>query len=121
MADSATITKPSAAIRRRGPRANVRIGALVRATRANQLPVRIARRRVTGECPDIGDIGDLVRVAVDDGAGFVSGDRDHLRHKANGKLRVAVARVGTDEFGLVDRNETGLGLVLLTLAILDRG
>ena len=37
----------------------------VRASSPNQLPVRIARRRIAGECPDIGDIGDLIRVTID--------------------------------------------------------
>src|SRR3569832_289149 len=113
MADSARITRPNAA--------TMRCLRLVRATSANQLPVRIARTRVAGECPDIGDIRDLVRVAVDNGAGLVAGDRDHLRDKANGELCVTVARFGSDELGLVDRHETRFGLALLALPILDRG
>src|SRR5579862_8999363 len=60
---------------------------LVSATSANQLPVRIARGRVAGECPDISDIGDLVRVAVDNGAGLVAGDRNHLRNETRSEER----------------------------------
>src|SRR6476659_4407855 len=93
----------------------------VRASSPNQLPVRIARRRIAGECPDIGDIGDLIRVAIDNGAGLVAGDRDHLRHEPNGELRRVVARLRADDLGLVDRDEPRLGLLLALLAILDRG
>src|SRR5579859_1685509 len=92
--NSARIITPSVAATGRG--------RLVRATSANQLPVRIARGRVAGECPDIRNIGDLVRVAVDDGAGLVAGDRNHLRDEANGQLRAAITRFRTDDLGLVD-------------------
>src|SRR5580704_7135787 len=113
IADSArTVTPSTAAIRR---------ARLMDASGANQLPVRIARTSVASECPDIGNIGDLVRVAVDNCTGLVSRDRDHLRHKANGELRVAVARLGPDDFSLVDRNKPRLGLALLPLPVLDRG
>src|ERR1700682_5770359 len=57
--------------------------ALVNASCSNQLPVRIARGDVAGKSPNIGDIGDLIRVPVDDGARFVAGDRDHLRDEAD--------------------------------------
>src|ERR1700761_4107593 len=100
--DSATNTTPRAAAMRH-PR-------LVGASSANQLPIRVARGRVAGECPDIGDIGDLVRVTVDNGAGLVSGDRDHLRNKANGELSTAVSRFGSDHFSLVDRHKARLRL-----------
>src|SRR6202020_3282750 len=105
--DSArTVTPSTAAIRR---------ARLMDASGANQLPVRIARTRVASECPDIRDIGDLIRVTVNNRAGLVPGDRDHLRDKPNGELRVAVARLGTNDFSLVDRNEARLGLALLPL------
>src|ERR1700733_5727358 len=110
--DSARPITPSVAATR--PR------RLVGATRANQLPVRIARGRVAGKCPDIRDIGDLVGIAVDNGAGLVAGDRDHLRNKANGELRAALARLCSDNLGLVDRNEACLDLAFLALALLDR-
>src|ERR1700690_3967260 len=110
--DSArTVTPSTTAIRR---------ARLMDASGANQLPVRIARTRVASECPDIGDIGDLVRVTVNNGAGLVSRDRDHLRDKTNGELRVAVARFGADDLSLVDRNKARLGFALLPLPVLDR-
>src|ERR1700727_2582325 len=110
--DSArTVTPSTAAIRR---------ARLMDASGANQLPVRIARTRVASGCPDIGDIGDVVRVTVNNCAGLVSGDRNHLRDKANGELCVAVARFGADDLGLVDRNKAGLGLLCLPLPVLDR-
>src|ERR1700730_7635207 len=92
---------------------------LVGASRANQLPIWIARSRVAGKCPNIGDIGDLIRIAVDNGAGLVAGDRDHLRDKPPGQLRRPIAGVRNDEFGLVDGNEARFGLLLVFLAIPD--
>ena len=60
-------------------------------------------------------------VAVDNRAGLVAGDRDHLRHEANGQLRGAVAGFRTHQLGLVDRNESRFRLLLVLLAILDHG
>src|SRR5258708_31359817 len=94
--------------------------ALVSASRANQLPVRIARRNVAGECPNIGNIGDLIRIAVDNRARLVAGDRDHLRYKTHRQLRRTIARFGTDQFGLVDRHKSRFGLLLVLLAVPDR-
>src|ERR1700744_1030949 len=113
MTDKARTTTPSAAMMSR-------VRLLVAAASTNQLPVRIARRRIAGECPDIGDIGDLIRVTVDNRAGLVAGDRNHLRDKTNGELRGTVARFSSDDFRLVDRDEARLGLELLPFAILDR-
>src|ERR1700722_6571387 len=76
--DSArTVTPSTAAIRR---------ARLMDASGPTQLPVRIAQTREGSEGPAIGDIGDLVRVTVNNCAGLVSGDRNHLRDKANGEL-----------------------------------
>src|ERR1700692_3393298 len=69
--DSARTVTPSTA--------TIRRARLMDASGANQLPVRIARIRAASECAGIGVIGDLVRVTVDNGAGLVSRDRDHLR------------------------------------------
>src|SRR5262245_41763061 len=95
--------------------------SLMRASGANQLPVRIARGGIAGEGPDVGNVGNLVRVAVDDIAGLIAGDRDHLRDKAHGELRGSVTRFGADELGLVDRDEARLRLLLGLLSFLDRG
>src|ERR1043165_9842609 len=92
--------------------------ALVSAFGANQLPVRIARGGIAGKCPNIGDIGYLFRIPVDDGAGGVAGHRHHLRHKADRQLRGAVARFGADKLRLVDRDESRLGLLSVLFAIL---
>ena len=40
--------------------------SLIRASGANQLPVRIARGDVAGESPDVGDVGDRIGTAIDD-------------------------------------------------------
>ena len=84
-----------------------------RASGANQLPVRIARARVAGECPDIGDIGDLIGIAIDDSPGLVAGDRNHLRHEAYRQLRRPVAGFRAHQLGLVDRNKPRFGLLLV--------
>ncbi len=49
------------------------------------------------------------------------GHRDHLRHEADSELGRAIARLRADDLGLVDRHEPSLGLLLVLLAILDRG
>src|SRR5882757_1306785 len=85
------ISDNAAAIAQRAAAKRPKPGALLGASRANQLPVRIARSDVAGKCPNIGDIGDLLRIAVDDRAGLVAGDRNHLRHKADRQLRRAIA------------------------------
>src|SRR5262245_53452068 len=113
-ANSSAISQPAAARVRKPCRSAGAAGA-------NQFPVRVAGCGVAGERPDIGDIGDLVGIAIDDGAVLVAGHGDHLRHKANGDLRGAVWRFGGDNLGLVDRHEARLGLLVMLLAVADYG
>ena len=63
----------------------------------------------------------LSGIAVDDGAGLVAGDRDHLRDEAHRELRAAIPHFRAHELGLVDRDEAGFGLLLVLLAIADHG
>src|SRR3954468_15243269 len=99
----------SEAARRMGPR------GLMDASGSNQLPVRIARGDVPGKRPDIGDVRDLVRASIHNGAGLVAGRRDHLRDKTHRQLCAAVADFGADQLGLVDRDEPGFRLLLMLL------
>src|SRR5690606_2668595 len=98
---SASAASPAAAHRRAA-------GRSLHAFRPHQLPVRIARGGIPGECPDIGDISDLVGAALDHGAGLVAGRRDHLRDEADGKVGDPIALLGAGELRLVDGDEAGL-------------
>src|SRR5262245_33567528 len=83
----------------------------------DQAPVRVARAHVAGERPDIGDIGDRFRAAVDDCPSLVACHRDHLRNEAYGEACNATAQVGADDVGFLDANEFALDLFAALLAI----
>src|SRR5262245_20659935 len=75
----------------------------------DQLPVRIARGDVERERPYVGDLGHLVRIALDDGTVAVPRHRHELRHEADGHLRGASTHLRPDDLGGIDRHEAGLG------------
>src|SRR5664279_1875883 len=58
----------------------------------DQFPVRIARRQIAGECPDVGDVDHLLGIAVDHVAVLVARRRHQLGVEAHGQLRGAPAR-----------------------------
>src|SRR5665647_2467718 len=88
---------------------------------SDQFPVRIARRHVAREGPHVGDVGDLLGIAVDDVAGFVARRRHQLGLEADRHLNGAAARFGGGDLGIVDRHETAFHGVAAFFALGDRG
>ena len=86
----------------------------------NQLPVRIARRHVASKGPDIRDVRDLVRAAINHRATSVVGHRNDLRDKPNGHVGHAITYFGADELGPVDANELALDFFAALFALADR-
>ena len=87
----------------------------------DQFPVRIARRHVAGEGPHVGDVGDLLGIAVDDVAVLVARHRHQLGLEAHGHLDIAAAHFGGGDLGIVDRHETALHRLAALLALGDGG
>src|SRR5207237_9424405 len=83
----------------------------------DQLPVGIARGDVAREGPHVGDLGDAVGRALDDGARAVARDRNELRHETHRHLRGAAAQLGGDDLRLVDRHEARLDGLAALLAL----
>src|SRR4029453_14090551 len=104
-------------IRLTGPACHRQSEGLLPAVGRDQPPVRIARGHVAGERPDIGDIGNRFRAAVDDGPRLVARHRNHLRNEAHGEACDAAAQVGADDFGLLDADELALDLFAALLAL----
>src|SRR5664279_4256219 len=87
----------------------------------DQFPVRIARRQIAGECPDVGDVGHLLGIAVDHVAVLVARHRYQLALEAHGQLRGASAKFGGSDLGIVDGDETALHRLAALLALTDGG
>src|SRR5664279_6419146 len=68
----------------------------------DQFPVRIARRHVAGESPHVGDVGDLLGIAVDDIAFLVARHRDELGLETHRRLDIAAAYFRGGDLGIVD-------------------
>ena len=101
--ESARTITPSAAAERRT--------RLVGASGANQFPVRIARSRVAGECPDIGDIGDRRAIAAQRQRD-VDAQEPLRAHRVEGFLREP--RIAVDRFTGHAAEEAPKTLVLVS-------
>src|ERR1035438_10772401 len=87
----------------------------------DQFPVRIARRQIAGECPDVSDVDHLLGIAVDHVAVLVARRRHQLGVEAHGQLRSAPAQLGGGDLGAVDGDETALHRLAALLALGDGG
>src|SRR5579862_562969 len=87
----------------------------------DEFPVRITRRGIARERPDIGNVAHLVGISVNHLAGFVARHRNDLRNEAHRDLRRALALLGRGDLRLVDGDETAFHQLTALLAFVDRG
>src|SRR5262245_60322911 len=97
-----------------------RDASLVTGFGRDELPVGIPRSHVARERPNVRDVSDFFRAAVNHVSVAVAGHRDELRHEADGHLCGTGAQLGPNDVGFVDGHEPGLSLLALGLAIPDR-
>ena len=71
------------------------------------------------EGPDVGDVADMDRVAVDHLAVLVVGGRDQLGQEAHRHLRGLALELGVGDLGLVDADERELDRLAAALALGD--
>src|SRR5450759_584163 len=67
----------------------------------DQFPIRIARRHIARESPYVGDVRDLLGIAIDDVAVLVARHRYQLGLEAYGYLGVTAAHFGGGDLGAV--------------------
>src|SRR3546814_1214191 len=90
----------------------------IRAAGGNQRPVRVTAAGIAGEGPDIGDLGDMVGIAVDDPALGIASHVHLLRGELHGDEGRLLAQIGLDDFCRGNADQRGLPGLIGIVALL---
>src|SRR5204863_8788012 len=106
--------------RRRRPAAVIAEPRLLTRLGGDQLPIRVTRRDVAREGPDVGHVGYFFGRTFDHVTGAIASHGNELRHETHRHLRGPAAQLRAGNVRLVDRNEPSFDSLAAGLALANR-